>query len=242
MYFFSWQSGFAQQRPVYTIGILSDIYAPDLEALQTQLKDKIIAVVGQAAAIRFDERFILSGPPELEKIEDNYTAYLQDPDIDIILAFGPVNNYLLMQKKEFPKPVVLFGTINQDFIDLPEGQITSGINNLTYLITPESIIEDLNTFAGIYPYKNIGILADEFIVDHFPVKEVLDQAFINKTVTYTLIPIDASKTFPIQQLEKVDAVYLTNGLYFNSTELKELVAAVNSRKIANVWCHILNCE
>jgi outer membrane protein TolC/ABC-type uncharacterized transport system substrate-binding protein len=227
----SWQSGFAQQRSVYTIGILSDIYSPDMESLRQQLKDTIIAVVGQTAAIRFDERFILSGPPELKKIEDNYNDYLQNPDIDIILAFGPVNNYLLMQKKEFPKPVVLFGTINQDFIDLPKNQAVSGVNNLTYLITPESIIDDLNTFAGIYPYKNIGIIVDEFIVDHFPAKAVLYQVFINTAATYTLIPVNALKTFPLEQLENVDAVYLTSGLYFNSLELKKLVAAVNSRKI-----------
>lgn len=229
----SWQSGFAQQKSVYTIGVLSDIYSPDMESIRKKMKDKIIAVVGQEAVIRFDERFILPGFPDLKKVEANYNFYLENPDIDIILAFGPFNNYFLMKQKIFPKPVVLFGSINQDFIDLPEDQITSGINNLTYLITPESIIEDLNTFAGIYPYKNIGILADEFVADHFPVKEVLDQAFINKEATYTLIPIDASKTFPAEYLEKVDAVYLTSGLYFNLTQLKELVAAVNSRKIVS---------
>jgi len=79
----SWQPGFAQQKSVCTIGILSDIYSPDMESLRQQLKDTIIAVVGQEAVIRFDERFIFSGPPELKKIEDNYNAYLQNPDIDI---------------------------------------------------------------------------------------------------------------------------------------------------------------
>lgn len=229
----SWQSAHAQQKPTYTIGILSDIYAPDLEALQAQLKDKIIVVVGQAAAIQFDERFIFSGPPELEKIEDNYNAYLQDPDIDIILAFGPVNNYLLMQKKEYPKPVLLFGTINQDFIDLPENQSVSGVNNLTYLITPESIIDDLSTFAGIYPYKRIGIMVDGFIIDHFPVKKVLDQIFAGKEDTYTLIPLNNLEAFPIETLEKVDAVYLASGVYFNPEELRKLADVVNSRKIVS---------
>ncbi len=229
----SWQSGFAQQRPAYTIGILSDIYSPDMEILRKQLREKIIAVVGQEAVIRFDERFILSGQPDLKKVEENYNSYLQNPEIDIILAFGPFNNYFLMQKKVFPKPVVLFGTINQDFIDLPEGQVTSGINNLTYLITPESIIEDLNTFAGIYPYKNIGIIINEFIVDRFPVKAVLDRVFSDKATTYTLIPIDDLKPFPVEKLGKIDAVYLTSGVYLNSGELKKLVAACNSRKIVS---------
>jgi len=129
--------------------------------------------------------------------------------------------------------VVLFGTINQDFIDLPKDKVSSGINNLTYLITPESIKDDLNTFAKIYPYKNIGIMADEFIVDHFSANEVLDQVFASQAASYILIPVNRQETFSMEKLENVDAVYLTSGLYFNSSELKTLVSGCNEKKIVS---------
>jgi hypothetical protein len=36
----SWQLGLAQQKSVYTIGILSDFYSPDMESLKKKMKDQ----------------------------------------------------------------------------------------------------------------------------------------------------------------------------------------------------------
>lgn len=229
-------AGAAPKVPVYTIGILAENYSPDMAPLKKQLTEMISAVVGQAAIIRFDERFIRSGPPDLVRAALDYAAYVNNPEIDIILAFGPVNNLLLMQKTEFPKPVVIFGAIKQDFITLPEESATSGIHNLTYLVAPASIKEDLETFADVYSYHHIGIILDRFLMSHYPVKDVLDTIFKDKNATYKLISIDDAYTLfnradPEAGLETIDAVYLTNPMYPDPVELRNLIAVLNDKKI-----------
>ena len=109
-----------QERPQYNIGMLVDAYSTDMANLVKELQEKIKAVVAQEARIHFNENYLQEGLMDLEKVEANYEAYVRNPDIDIILAFGPLHNYVLMKKTKFPKPVVLLGAINQDFINLPK--------------------------------------------------------------------------------------------------------------------------
>lgn len=236
---FQWQYGYAQNNPVYTIGILTSSYSSEVAPLVEQLKERIVAVVGKEATIHFNEDYIRSGQLDLKEIEESYKACIGDPDIDIILAFGFLNNYLLMQKKEFPKPVVLYGAVNQDFINLPRERKTSGIDNLTYLITPESIKEDLNIFSEIYSYQNIGIIINNILIDYFPVKEILDLEFADKTATYTLIPVGDFEISEVNgKLDKVDAVYLTSLLHISDENFRKLVADINTRKLpsfSSLW-------
>jgi outer membrane protein TolC/ABC-type uncharacterized transport system substrate-binding protein len=229
---FAFASGYSQQRKTYTIGMLSDSYSEDMAPLVKKLQEQIKAVVGQEADIHFEDQYMRSSQLDLEKARQNFEAFEQNPNINIIMAFGPIHNYLLMQKKDFIKPVVLFGTINQDFINLPKGKKTSGINNLTYLITPESITQDLETFRELYPYQNIGIILDDYMIDLFPVQEVLDREFADKDCQYTLLPLRAKVINGlVEELDKVDAVYLGSGTYRDAQEYQSLIRKINQKKL-----------
>ena len=122
--------GRAQQQEDYTIAILGDKLIPETDQILAQLKDEIKSVVGQSANIVFKDSFILLNDLNLEKAKDNYDKMLKSPDVDLILSFGSVNNYVIAKNKAFPKPVILFGIINDDFITFPEGQVSSNIPNL----------------------------------------------------------------------------------------------------------------
>ena len=123
----------AQTQNTVTIGILDEKLTQDSEPLLKQLKKDITDVVGQGTTVILNE--VLFNNHDVVTAKENYTTLLKN-NTDIIIAFGVVNTIMLYQEKSYAKPTVIVGAINNDFVDIPKNQTKSGINNLTYLITP----------------------------------------------------------------------------------------------------------
>ncbi len=222
--------GRAQQQEDYTVAILGDKLIPETDQILVQLKDEIKSVVGQSANIVFKDSFILLNDLNLEKAKSNYESMVQSEDVDLILSFGSVNNFVIAKNKVFLKPTILFGVINDDFITFPEGQVSSNITNLTYILTPKSYKRDLLQFKEIFPFKKIGIIVDEYLTEIYPVKNTLDEIFKTIEAEYILIPINEANDID-GKLEYLDAVYLSGGLFFNKDEQISLVNKINVKKL-----------
>ena len=216
----------AQAQKTVTIGILADEISDNTQLLN-QLESEIKTIVGQQTTVVFGE--ILANNFDSATAKANYQKLLAN-ETDIILTFGVVDIIVLHQETKYPKPVIVFGTINSDFIKLPEGQNTSGINNITYIITPSSYAKDLDAFSKLYDYKKIGILVDDYLPKILPLNTVFDSYFSNKESTYKIIPINKSTQFNTI-LNDVDAVYLTGGFNFDDTTFNKMVAAINQNKL-----------
>ena len=209
------------------IGILTDTSPVQTEPLITQLKTEIQAVIGQNTEVIFSA--ILENNYDTDLALTNYQTLVSD-DTDIILSFGVINNVVLYQQKSYPKPTVVFGAVNNDFIELPEDQVSSEINNITYLIAPISYKEDLEVFKSIYNYKKIGIIVDDYLPEALPIKDLFDDYFAQLETDYKLIPISNSTDIS-SQLDDVDAVYLAGGFDKNDSEFKALIAPINIKKL-----------
>ena len=210
-----------------TVGILTDKYSEESRPLLAQLQNEIKAVVGQDATIVFGN--ILENDFNANKAQENYQTLLKN-DTDIILAFGVVNNKVIYNEEAYPKPVIVFGSVNNDFINLPEDQETSNINNITYVIAPFSYSQDLDAFKTLYAFKNIGIVVDDFLPETLPIKALFDKLFAQSETIYTLIKL-SDVTGSSNVLNKVDAVYLAGGFHLNDTEFGELVTIINQKKL-----------
>ena len=222
--------GRAQEQEDYTIAILGDKLIPETDQILDQLKDEIKSVVGQSANIVFKDSFILLNDLNLEKAKSNYENMLNSKDVDLILSFGSVNNFVIAKNTVFPKPTILFGVINDDYITFPEGQVSSNITNLTYILTPKSYKRDLLQFKEIYPFKKIGIIVDDYLTEIYPVKNTLDKIFETIEAEYVLIPINKANDID-GKLESLDAIYLSGGLFFSKDEQISLVNKINSKRL-----------
>ncbi|WP_282043613.1 TolC family protein [Winogradskyella flava] len=210
-----------------TIGILSDESTPQTKPLLEQLKDQITAVIGQNTTIAFKDVLVNNYDTALAK--SNYQQLING-DADIILSFGVINNIVLYTESSYPKPTIVFGSVNNDFIDLPEDQTTSGINNVTYIIAPISYKDDLEIFSSIFDFKKVGIIVDDYLLETLPVKDLFDTYFSNIESSYKLIPISKDDNIS-NELGDIDAVYLAGGFYESDSELKSLIDAINSKKL-----------
>ncbi len=218
---------FAQSSKTVTIGILADKSSEETRPLLSKLQSEIKGVVGQNATIVFKE--VLENGFNAQTAKSNYQTLLNS-DADIILSFGVVNNLILDKEEQYPKPVILFGSANSDFYDFPEGQKTSGVNNITYLIAPFSYTNDLDTFKSLYDYKKIGIVVDDFIPENLPIKKLFDDYFSKNGGSYQLIPLQKDGSITAD-LNDIDAVYLAAGFYLNDSEFKTLVGSINAKKL-----------
>ena len=216
----------AQAQKTVSVGILTDVIPESATVLVEQLKNEIKTVVGQDAVITF--KTTLENNFDFTTAKNNYQELIHSKT-DIILSFGAINTAVISQEKEYPKPTIVFGSINSDFIKLPKDQKTSRKNNITYVITPSSYTKDLEAFHKIYSYKNIGILIDEFLINTLPVKELFDSYFSSKDSSYKLIPISKGKDVTAS-IKGFDAIYLAGGQYLSEADTQKLIQEINKNR------------
>lgn len=217
----------SQDKKQISIGLLGDKISSSYNKSIQNLQSEIRAVVGEKATISFRE--ILLNDFDLAKAKSNYES-LANSDVDIILSFGLINNMAIYELKTYPKPTLVLGAINSDLIIIPENQESSNINNINYIIAPISYSRDLEAFYSLYDYESIGIVVDQLILQNIPLKEYFDSYFVDKSITYTFIPIyDGVDIDPL--LEGLDAVYITGGFYLNDADFTQLADVINARNL-----------
>ncbi len=210
----------AQNKPTYDIGILIDIELAELAPILEELQDEISAVVGEDAIIRYPEGSLLSNDFNLEKAAANYEALVQS-EVDIILAFGIINNKYIATKTTFSKPTILFGAVNKDFVKIEDDNQTSGIANFTYLIASRSYREDLTTFKELTNFKRLGILIHRPFMDVYPYKTFFDQELAGLNADYKLITYTSYDEI-LPHLNDIDALYIAEAFYLADGDVASL--------------------
>lgn len=219
---------FSQGKKDIHIGILADVSSNETSELLEKLKNEIKGVVGQDANVVFNS--YLESNSNLKTSKDNYNKLLNN-ETDIILSFGVINNIMLYKEKAYPKPTIIFGSVNKDFMNLPKGMEKSGIDNLSYLIAPISYNDDLKVFKSLFDYKKIGILVEDYVIKELPVKELFDSYFSDKKESYKLIPISNNTTSISPLLNDVDAVYFAGGNFLKDEQQALLIKEINNNKL-----------
>lgn len=224
---------FAQEKPTYKIGVLLDKVTPELSPLIEKLQVEIKAVVGEDANILFPGESLLANDFNLENARRNYQQLLGD-DIDIILAFGVVNNAIISPIKVHNKPTILFGALNKDLHELDLNRTTSGIKNFTFFIESESFQEDLDKFKELSNFKNLGIAVDAPVANILPLKETFDREVASLDASYRLIPFQTADDI-IANLDGVDAIYMAGGFFLSRAENDKLAKAFIQAKLPSFY-------
>ena len=225
----SWSPTFAQDKRTYKVGILVDLTNQEIAPLIDKLKSEVKAVVGEDAVIDFPANAQLVNNFDLARARSNYNELLAS-DVDIILAFGVVNNEVISSLTVHEKPTILFGAVNRDLQQLDLSKTSSGIENFTYLIESESYQDDLSRFKELSDFKNLGIAIDAPIASILPFKEIFDAELAALNASYRLIPFDAVDDI-IANLEGIDALYMAGGFFMTMEEKQTLIPELLERKL-----------
>ena len=220
----------AQAQTTLTIGIINDKQTSDSEPLFQKLKKDITDVIGKDG-VNVVFKDVLYNNYNLKSAKENYHQLLGNSEI--IIAFGIVNTLMLYEEKSYPKPTIIVGAINNDIADIPKNKKTSGINNLTYLITPFSYSADLDAFTEIYPFNKIGIIVDDFMLTILPLKKQFDNYFANKGASYEFITL-TNDSYEDSLFKDVDAVYLVSHSHLEKYTFEKMIASINSKKLPSI--------
>ena len=219
----------AQDKTTYKVGILVDRTTTELSPLIEILKNEIKAVVGEDATIVFPNDALLVNNFNIEKARSNYNDLLRS-DIDIILAFGVLNNEIISPLTVHEKPTILFGAVNRDVQQLDLSKTTSEIENFTYLIESESYEDDLKRFKELSDFKTLGIAIDAQIAQILPLKRIFDEEIAELDAEYRLIPFESVDDI-IANLEGTDAFYMAGGFFMTQNEKTILIQELLNRKL-----------
>ena len=219
----------ALAKKTVEIGILFDYVIEDYQPIFDQLGHEISSVVGNDAEIVYGEKNLLVNNFDAELAEQQYQALVAG-NVDIILAFGPVNNQVISNLTKHAKPTILFGAINTDVNGIDYQKQSSGINNYSYVITPSSYQKDLQDFRSIYPFARLGIVGAHGPWDSERARKSIKEAFANIDASYEFIPYESIEQFS-QQLDSVDAIYLAEGFGIPFTEIAEIAQLLIARNI-----------
>jgi hypothetical protein len=137
----------AQNKPEYSIGFLLDKNTSEVELILDSLQEEIAAVVGEDAIINFSNANRLVNNFDASLAEDNYNTYLNS-NIDIIIAFGVINNQVISKNETFKKPTILFGSVSEELSERPDEDTTTNIKNFTRVITNQSYTKDIKTLRA----------------------------------------------------------------------------------------------
>ena len=222
--------GYSQAKKQYDIGILSDNQTNNIQPLIQKLQNEIRAVVGEDAIINFPQGSALVNNYNLETARQNYTTLLNDGNIDIILAFGVVNNQVVSKQAVHQKPTILFGAVNQDFNGIDLSKETSGIENFTYLIESESFNEDFKKFKELTNFSNLGIVVEAPLVDILPMRETFDRELEALGAQYKLIPFRTVSDI-VNNLDGIDAIFMAGGFFLTEQENRQLADTFIERKL-----------
>ncbi len=220
----------AQNKPTYSIGVLAESGSPKLAPLFDQLTNEVQAVVGEDATIVFPEQGLLFSGFNLETAEQNYNQLIADDNIDLILAFGVINNQIISQRATHAKPTILFGAVNRDFNNIDLNKKSSGIENFTYLIASESFREDLKKFKELTNFQNLGVAMETPLIDILPVRQTFDKIAAELQVDYRLIPFTSTSDIS-NNLDNIDAVYMAGGFFLSREENRRLAQAFIDKKL-----------
>lgn len=227
LFFIGTSMAFSQASRTIHVGVLLDRASRETAPVFETLKKEIRAVMGPDVNVLFKDA--LENNLDIEKATSNYKELLKG-NTDIILSFGVINTMALSEQKTYPKPILIFGSVNSDFVTIPIGQQTSEVNNVNYIISPFSYSEDLAKFKELFDYKSIGIIVDDFLVEKLPIVDFFTKYFSDKEADYRLVSsndiLNSEKA-----LDSLDAVYLTGTFNFGADKTKILIDSINANDL-----------
>ncbi|MEM6514795.1 MAG: TolC family protein [Bacteroidota bacterium] len=227
------------QNKEYKIGLLLDKSTSETDSLLTDLEKEIKAVVGEDANLYFPDNYRLNNNFNATLAFTNYQNLIES-DVDIIIAFGLVNNLVISKLGKHDKPTIIFGNSNLE-LSLDENAEQNSANLFT-ITFPLSYEEDLVTLKDLANPKKVGVLIETALLENFQIPELFENLGDRLGFETEVIPFENLSDIP-SKLETIDAVYLAGGFYLNQEEVKQLAEILINQKIPSITANtIANVE
>lgn len=227
----------AQTLETLNITIISEMDGPagTLTQFEAQTKTEINSLMLNRRTVVYDIKKCKCEPAELNQL---FTTAFADNNVDLVIAMGTQASSVLSQQKNFPKPAIASFIIDHELQNVPmTASGSSGVNNFAYVESPFSFSKDLELLYGIFPFKNIGIVANTDLSGFFPnINNLFNKAIGEVDASFTIIPVNGNATTALNAIPNdVDAIYvLPLAKTFTANDYPTLFAGLADKKLPSV--------
>lgn len=214
--------------PAVRVGIVTDgPWARNGGWIDT-FKAEIAAILEGEYEVRFPEGSSLEGDWSAAGIERALDRLLGDGEVDLVLALGHVSSSLAAARGDLSKPVVAPFVFSAAAQKLPLKEGASGVLNLNYIESFNTLPRDLKTFRGIVPFDSLVIIADSFIAANIPglaedarsragefagwVKVILVETSVEEALTQLPASVEAVVVSSLPRVPEAEFAKLVDGL------------------------------
>ncbi len=212
-------------------GIIIDNESLDSKLLIENLKKELNAIL--PGKVQVSDEFVLNSQWSIKKARKNYEDLVKNTDVNIIIAFGILSSSVVIEETRFPKPTMAVGIVEPDVQGLTiQKNNQSNINNLTYILFNQSLKRDLKIFHDVYPYKNVGLIADKNIMSAIvknpdPIQKLVDK----QNASFTIIKLENGINEAIERSNEFDAAFIGHVGRFEGDQKEQLIASLAQKKI-----------
>lgn len=224
--------GAQSQRQTLRVGVVFDgPWERNKDLLDLLKKEISDALEGQTRVV-FSEGKTLEGDWTYPGSVRLNSELLADKDVDLVIGFGVFASQDLCSRSSLPKPVIAPVVVDPVSQHLPFQEGISGVNNLNYLVFPQTFLRDYALLRELVPFKKLAFLTSKRYHEGIPSTRPTDEE-ISKQMGVTLVTVrfgdradDALAAIPAD----ADAVYL-DIVPMPSGEFDKLVKGLIERRL-----------
>lgn len=215
------------------IGVVMDGPWVGNSAVEALTKAEILSLTEGEFEVTFPEDAFRVSDWTLNGIRGEVQELLNDPEVDLVLAWGVLASHSLCCISDLPKPVVAPVVLDSELQDLPLKDGTSGVRNLSYVALPDNTLNDLRLFREIAPFQKVAFLINRPLAEAIPQLEMRTRFLVDALgFDFEYIPVDSSAEEALGAISAdVDAVYLWPLLQLAPKEFQALVDGLNARRL-----------
>jgi outer membrane protein TolC len=212
------------------VGICMDASTDGLNIFSENLKKEILSLS------EFNYKFtVLTANMDTVTTKNNLQLFMNDKNIDYVIAVGYISSKQLSELKNYSKPTIASTILDNRLQELTmTPQNSSGINNFTYIESIIDLKKDLYEFVNIFEAKNVAIVIPEIFRSNF---SQLDQYFSteNKKLNISIVSANSKSDKVLNQLkDSTDAAMILPLVGFKENEIQSLFEGLNKKHIPSL--------
>lgn len=227
-------SAWARSLPSATIGVVLDGPAQSRTAeILKQLEQEMVTLLKEDRAIEFSTK-AQDGGWTVAGVRSALDRCLQDPRIDLVIAFGLLSSHEAASRQSLNKPVIAPFIVDEKMQNIPMASNgTSGVQNLNYLTSFQNFKRDVTFFLQMVKARHLVVISDGAVMEAFHGlrNQALELAREKGIVIDIIGARDRAESILDEIKSSVDAVFITPLVRMPDDEFKYLLAGINARKL-----------
>ena len=194
-------------------------------------RKEILALTEGEFDVRFPDAYFLTGDWTVEGAISNLQILLDDPDVDVVIAWGVLSSHSICCLVGVAKPVIAPVVLDIRLQGVPYQDGVSGVANLNYVALPDTTADEIVRFREIFPFDRIAIVANAAILEAIPDLETRTElALAGLGVEFHYVPLgfDADEALAAIHAD-AQAVFMYPQIQLSPEEHVRLIEGINER-------------